>query len=722
MAWLARLFVLVLKETASAESNDWYNPFNDQAWYAYTALTHQLDVWENWTECDTKTMVVLHNASKTVLLGLGAGAKWSWGLSRLKASIEELKSEAITGTSGQESGTPGQKTSTLGEGSGNTGQESNASGEGPGAPSGTPGQPPPEKVSGTSVPTAKVNDEAGQGSSNIGQESSSPHTSAVRCRVCSKKGVTLFSCSGCHSEKEMYCSKECQIAAWPKHKLGCPDSGRQPPKTSAPGQESGTPDQGSGASSQEFGTSGQESGTPGQKTSTLGEGSDNTGQESNASGEGPGAPSGTPGQPPPDKVSGTSVPTAKVSDEATAKGGHLRGGMASKLLGENLAAQSNIYAALALEEEEEEFPGKKGEDPSAPTSNVGDTTTANESEGVPAKKGEDPNAPTFNVGDTTSANESEGVRASAANAADEAPATGTTASPPSMSQRVAGDEEDQVALGRDNKFSLPDWKPLENLPLPDTSPGHIMAATAFIKACDVAIAGTTDREGSQLLQKYRGTAVIWVARRLDLLKNPQGLPPPDENDMQTDKVEPYAKALHAVTLLVQAEQHESEDQDITYQRMLLTAKQATILRETENQLSYGNRVELEPSIVKAFAHATGLQGQFEKALSLARKAVEEADLVDGFSVVVYGTKLTTEDEEILQMAVDAGQKMQEVWRRDDVSKALRGSKLKSALWQTSNNARANKRYPPGPNATKMLAAPASPGHEPKASTATGNGK
>ena len=45
---------------------------------------------------------------------------------------------------------------------------------------------------------------------------------AVQCGNCAKQGVPLFKCLRC--ERDHYCGKECQRAAWPTHKRGC-----QPP-------------------------------------------------------------------------------------------------------------------------------------------------------------------------------------------------------------------------------------------------------------------------------------------------------------------------------------------------------------------------------------------------------------------------------------------------------------------------------------------------------------
>ena len=103
--------------------------------------------------------------------------------------------------------------------------------------------------------------------------------------------------------------------------------------------------------------------------------------------------------------------------------------------------------------------------------------------------------------------------------------------------------------------------------------------------------------------------------------------------MQTDEVAPYARTLHAATVLNRAEHDDSEAQTITFQRMYDTAALASVLHELEVQLSYLHRVALEPMIVRALAHAERLQQEFEKELSLFRKAVAEADLSDEFKVV-----------------------------------------------------------------------------------------
>lgn len=43
----------------------------------------------------------------------------------------------------------------------------------------------------------------------------------VACSMCAQK-VGIKQCSGCpKSSKTRYCSRECQIAAWPSHKTSC---------------------------------------------------------------------------------------------------------------------------------------------------------------------------------------------------------------------------------------------------------------------------------------------------------------------------------------------------------------------------------------------------------------------------------------------------------------------------------------------------------------------
>jgi hypothetical protein len=271
--------------------------------------------------------------------------------------------------------------------------------------------------------------------------------------------------------------------------------------------------------------------------------------------------------------------------------------------------------------------------------------------------------------------------------------------------------EGQAAGGKDTVSPIPDWGPFETLPLLDTSPGHIMDAAAFIKRCDAAIAGSKDAVESRRLQKARDIAAIWVERRFTMLANPYDHPSPVEDDMQTDEATPYAKALHAATLLVNAEQNDSSDPAITFHTMLVTAKLATVLRESESQLNYEHRAELDSITVKALAHSVGLQSRFEKACSQTGKAVEGANLADGYTVVAYGKKATTEEEKNLQRAVKAGEMNADVWRKENAFRESRGSAVNNAMWKQSNPARGNKpvrvnkSLPPGPSANKDHAAP-----------------
>jgi hypothetical protein len=231
----------------------------------------------------------------------------------------------------------------------------------------------------------------------------------------------------------------------------------------------------------------------------------------------------------------------------------------------------------------------------------------------------------------------------------------------------------------------------------------------FINCCDAAIAGSKDAVESRRLQKARDSAVIWVKRRFTMLEKPQDHPSPVVDDMQTDVETPYAKALHAANSLVKAEQNDSLDSAITFQRMLVTVNLAKVLRESEAQLNFEQRSELDSTTVKALAHAVGLQSRFEKACSQAGKDVENANLEDGFTLVAYGKKSTTEEDKNLQLAVEAGKLSAKVWKNENILREQRGSMVKHAMWQTSNHARVDKKHSPGPSASKMKANPARKG-------------
>jgi hypothetical protein len=276
---------------------------------------------------------------------------------------------------------------------------------------------------------------------------------------------------------------------------------------------------------------------------------------------------------------------------------------------------------------------------------------------------------------------------------------------------VKGKEEGQTAGGEGTESPIPEWGPLQSLPLLDTSPGDITKATEVIKRCDAAIAGSKDEVQSRHLQKVRDMAAIWVKRRFDMLENPSDHPSPVEDDMQTDEETPYAKVLHAADLLVNAEQHDCRGSSITFQVMLDTAKWASVVTEFEPQLSCEQRAELDSTTVQALAHSLRLQSSFVKACSQAGKDVEGANLEDGFTVVTYRKKSTTAEDTNLKLAVKAGEMTAEVWRKENAFRDERGSKVKKAMWQQSNRthvnnpARFNKSHPPGPAANKDHAAP-----------------
>jgi len=48
------------------------------------------------------------------------------------------------------------------------------------------------------------------------------------CRVCQRKGIALKKCGKC--KQKLYCSRECQIKDWEKHKLICVERKEEPAK------------------------------------------------------------------------------------------------------------------------------------------------------------------------------------------------------------------------------------------------------------------------------------------------------------------------------------------------------------------------------------------------------------------------------------------------------------------------------------------------------------
>lgn len=55
---------------------------------------------------------------------------------------------------------------------------------------------------------------------SINEQSNKPRT-IVWCSMCAQK-IGLHKCSGCPKDsKTRYCSRECQLAAWPSHKTSC---------------------------------------------------------------------------------------------------------------------------------------------------------------------------------------------------------------------------------------------------------------------------------------------------------------------------------------------------------------------------------------------------------------------------------------------------------------------------------------------------------------------
>jgi hypothetical protein len=260
-----------------------------------------------------------------------------------------------------------------------------------------------------------------------------------------------------------------------------------------------------------------------------------------------------------------------------------------------------------------------------------------------------------------------------------------------------GEDEGQAAE------VFPEWGHLENLPLQDTSPGHVTEATVFINCCDAAIDGSKDAAELRRLHKARDTAVVWVKRRFALLQKPQDHPFPVEDDMQTDVETAYAKALHAATSLVSAEQNDSLDSEITFRKMLVTVHLATVLHELEAQLNFEQWSELDSIIVRAMAHSVGLQSRFEKACSQAGKDVEMANLEGGFTVVAYGKKSSTEVEKVRQLAVKTKGMNDELWKNVRDCQYQHASMVKDIMGQTSNHARIDKRQPPGPSTSKMKA-------------------
>ena len=80
MVVLTRPFFLVLQESVSAESHEWYKRSRDQARFAHDTLDHQLEKLNLWTGCDTNTMSVLREAANTILSEFGTGTPRSFGL------------------------------------------------------------------------------------------------------------------------------------------------------------------------------------------------------------------------------------------------------------------------------------------------------------------------------------------------------------------------------------------------------------------------------------------------------------------------------------------------------------------------------------------------------------------------------------------------------------------------------------------------------------------
>jgi hypothetical protein len=57
------------------------------------------------------------------------------------------------------------------------------------------------------------------------------------CRVCKRKGIALKKCGKC--KMKLYCSRECQIKDWEKHKLICVERKEEPtsPNTESNGEK-----------------------------------------------------------------------------------------------------------------------------------------------------------------------------------------------------------------------------------------------------------------------------------------------------------------------------------------------------------------------------------------------------------------------------------------------------------------------------------------------------
>jgi hypothetical protein len=261
---------------------------------------------------------------------------------------------------------------------------------------------------------------------------------------------------------------------------------------------------------------------------------------------------------------------------------------------------------------------------------------------------------------------------------------------------------------------------LDSLPLLDTTHGDIIVATVLAKDCAAAIDSCTDEKGSRRIQEILHGALSWSERRLEQLGNWNGqCPPTNENDMQTEGEDRGAKILRVAAELNEDARFDSDGPAISLLRMSQISHLAKTLKELDehDSQSLEQHATLEHTTNRAFTRATWLQGEFNRAHSLAQEAVSAAVSDMGLTLVIYAkkSKSSTEHEKNLRLAREAGVLTQKVWTTEKALAVKRGSEVKSALWHVSDLARANKRNPPVPNANKVHASTASQGHEPKAS-------
>jgi hypothetical protein len=264
------------------------------------------------------------------------------------------------------------------------------------------------------------------------------------------------------------------------------------------------------------------------------------------------------------------------------------------------------------------------------------------------------------------------------------------------------------------------WAALDSLPLLESTHGDVIVATVLAKDCAAATDSCTDEKGSRRIQETLHGALSWSERRLEQLRNWYVLsPPPNENDMQTEGEDRGAKILRVAAELNEDARFDSDGPAISLLRMSQISHLANTLKELDEQDSQSleQHAKLELTTSRAFTRAAWLEGEFNRAHSLAQEAVTAAVSDMGMTLVTYAkrSKSSTEYEKNLLLAREAGVLTQKVWTTEKALALKRGSDVKSALWHMSDLARANKKNPPVPNANKVPASMASQGHEPKAS-------